>query len=347
MESKNACNSHRRTLLKALAVVPGAGFAGSLLSLDSFAQAGGKAAVNLQLGWLPGNNQIGEVVAKQLGYFAQEGLDVTIQPGGPNIDGVAIVASGKYDMGQVSSSPSLMLAASQDLPVKCFAAGLQQHPYTFFSLKKKPVNTPKDMVGKKVGIQATGVILLRALLAKNSIPEKDVEIVTIGADMAPLLTGQVDVVTGWQTNVTALKPLGPDRVDLRLWDTGVRLYALPYYATVSTIQKRPDVLQKFLRATARGYAYTKANPDAAADLLVKEYPNLTRADEKVGIDAMMGYAFNDLTKTGGWGTMDPAVWQEQISLYAQLGQFSKRTPKLDEVVTMEILNATRDARVKV
>ena len=346
MDTKNACNSRRRSLLKAMAALPGAGMAGGLVSLDSYAQSG-KTTVNLQLGWLPGNNQIGEICAKHLGYFASEGLEVAIQPGGPNIDGVAIVASGRYELGQVSSSPSLMLAASQELPVKCFATGLQQHPYTFFSLKKKPVHSAKDMVGKKVGIQATGVILLRALLAKNGIPEKDVEIVTIGADMSPVLTGQVDVVTGWQTNVTALKPLGADRVDLRLWDAGVQLYALPYYATVSTIQKRPDVLQKFMRATSRGYAYANANRDAAADFLVKEYPNLNRADEKVGIDALMSYAFNDKTKAGGWGTMDPGVWQDQISLYAQLGQFSKRTPKLEDVMTMDILNATRDARAKV
>ena len=77
----------------------------------------------MQLGWLAGDNQIGEVVAKQLGYFEEERLDFAIQPGGPNIDGVAIVASGRYEIGQVSSSPSLMLAASQGIPVKCFAIG--------------------------------------------------------------------------------------------------------------------------------------------------------------------------------------------------------------------------------
>src|SRR4029077_4936963 len=194
---------------------------------------------------------------------------------------------------------------------------------------------------------ATGKILLTALLRKNNIPEKDVTVVVAGADMTPLLTGQVDVFTGWLTNTSALKPLGPDRVDLRLWDAGVRLYALPYYATVKTIQTRSDVLEKFLRATARGYAYANANREAAADLLVREYPNLNRNDEKVGIDAMMKYAFNDLTRANGWGTMDPAVWQDQISLYSQLGQFSKRTPKLEEVMTLDILKATRDARLKV
>jgi NitT/TauT family transport system substrate-binding protein len=61
---------------------------------------------------------------------------------------------------------------------------------------------------------------------------------------------------------------------------------------------------------------------------------------------MMKYAFNDLTRANGWGTMDPGVWQVQISLYSQLGQFSKRTPKLEEVMTLDILKATRDARLK-
>src|SRR4029434_6299427 len=96
--------------------------------------------------------------------------------------------------------------------------------------------------------------------------------------------------------------------------------------------------------TAKGYACANATRDASADLLVKEYPNLNRNDEKVGIDAMMSYAFNDLTKANGWGTMDPAVWQDQLSLYSQLGQFTKRTPKLDQVVTMEILSATPGPR---
>src|SRR5208282_1641719 len=115
--------------------------------------------VNLQLGWLAGDNQIGEVAAKHLGYFEEEKLDLAIQPGGPSIDGVAIVASGRHEIGQVSSSPSLMLAASQKIPVQCFATGLQIHPYTFFSLPKKPIREPKDMIGKKIGIQATGKIL--------------------------------------------------------------------------------------------------------------------------------------------------------------------------------------------
>jgi len=335
-----------RPLSRRHALQIGAGLAASNFVTVS-AGAQGKPTINLQLGWLLSGNQLGEVCAKQLSYYDQEGIALAFQAGGPNIDGVAGVAAGRYEAGQVSSSPSLVLAVSQDIPIKCFAAGAQQHPYTFFSLKKKAVAAPKDLIGKKVGIQATGVILLRALLAKNKIPEKDVTIVTMGADMSPLLTGQVDVVTGWLTNTTALKPLGAERVDLRLWDTGVRLYALPYYATAKTLETRADVLTRFVRATAKGWEYAHANRDQAVDMLIKEFPNLNKADEREAAEVMLGYVFNANTKAGGWGTMDPQVWKEQIDLYAELGQFSKRTPKLEEVMTLDILNATKDARPKI
>ncbi len=300
----------------------------------------------MQLGWLGGGNQLGEACAQQLGYFADEGLDFHIQPGGPNNDGIAIVASGRYEVGQVSSSPSLMLAASQDIPVKCFAVSAQKHPYAFFSLPKNPVRQPADFRGKRVGLQATGVILLRALLAKNNIDPKDVQIVIIGSDMTPLLTGQVDVVTGWLTNTTALKVLGPDRIALRLWDCGVHLYANPYYATAETLAGKRDLPTRFLRAAARGWGFAYANRDQAIRLLLKEFPNLDAEDERAAADVMLSYCFDESTKANGYGTMDPAIWQDQISLWSRLGQFPARTPKLDEVMTMDILEATRDSRPK-
>lgn len=336
-------NPGRRQFVKASALAAGC-VAGGLVSIDALAD--GRQRINLQLGWIPGGNQIGEVAAKRLGYYDKEGIDFAIQPGGPNIDGVAIVASGRMETGQVSSSPSIMLAVSQGLPIKCFAVGAQVHPYAYFSLKKNPVRKPADLAGKRVGIQATGAILLRALLAKNNIPESAVKVVTIGADMSPLMTGQVDVVVGWLTNTTALKVLGPDRVDMTLWDTGVRLYALPYYATTKTLESQPKVIEAFLRATARGWHYVQANQAQAVDLLIQEYPNLNKADELVAVEAMLQYSFGGQAKTQGWGAMDPAVWQEQIKLYAELGQFTGHTPKLEEVAWFDALKATESVRMK-
>jgi NitT/TauT family transport system substrate-binding protein len=333
-----ALSPTRRGLL-----VSGAAAAASV-ALGSHARAGNP--VNMQLGWITGGNQIGEVAAKRLGYFAEEKIDFAIQPGGPNIDGVAIVASGRYEVGQVSSSPSLMLAASQGLPVICFAVGAQQHPYAFFSLPRAPIKTPQDMIGRKIGVQATGQVLLTALLRKNGIPEDKVQKVIIGSDMTPLVTGQVDAITGWRTNTTALKILGPDYVAMPLWDQGVKLYALPYYTTADFLKSSPDVLAGFLRAAGRGWAYVKENPEKAVDLLVQEYPNLVRVDELAAVSVMLGVEFTGRTANFGWGSFDPAVWQDQIDLFDALKQFSAGKPKADQVFTTAILEMTDKDRPK-
>ena len=336
----------RRALLKTGAAAAGALAMPALVSSRVLAQSGTRT-INMQLGWLGGGNQLGEVAAKHLGYFAEEGLEFAIQAGGPSIDGVAIVASGRYEIGQVSSSPSLMLAASQGIPVKAIAVSAQQHPYAFFSLPANPIRTPQDMVGKKIGIQATGKVLLDALLKKAGIAESDVEVVIIGADMTPVLTGQVHAVTGWMTNTTAISVLGEDHIAMKLWDHGVQLYGNPYYATSDTIENDAEMLAGFLRAAGKGWEYAKANPADAVDLLLKEFPNLVRDDEIAAAEVMLAHIFTPATAAGGWGTMDPAVWEAQIALYDELDQFSAGAPTLDSVISMAALEATAADRPKI
>ena len=82
-------------------------------------------------------------------------------------------------------------------------------------------------------------------------------------------------------------------------------------------------------------------------LLVKEYPNLIAADEREALDVMLSFSFGPQTKAEGWGTMDSTVWQQQIDLYAALGQFTKRTPKLSEVMTLDVLRMTADTRPRI
>ncbi len=312
--------------------------------LSSRRSVNGLAVLDMQLGWLAGGNQLGEVVAKRQGFFEEEGIHLEIHPGGPHIDGVGIVASGRYQLGQVSSSPSLMLAVSQGIPVRCFGVSVQQHPYSYFSLPANPVVTPKDMVGKKVGTNATGNILLNALLARHEIDPADLELVVVGSSMMPLLTGQVDVITGWTTNVTALSPLGDDRKTMRLWDQGIRLYAMPYYATLDTLDQSPELLQSFLRATGRGWELAYREPERAVELLVAEYPILRFEDEMSAVREILGYVFTDQTLEQGWGTMDRENWAEQIRTYDELSQFTQKVPTVDDVMTLDILEATKTDR---
>ena len=316
-------------------------------SPGSGGQAQGLTKINFQSSWLYSSNQTGEVCAKRMGFYEQEGLELNIVQGGPNVDGLALVAAGRYEVGQLSSTPSLMVAISQNVPIKCFAIGAQQHPFAFFSRKRNPVRSARDLMGKRIGVSPTSLILVRALLAKNAIDLRDVSLVTTGSDMDPLVKGEVDVMTGWLTNTTALKVLGSDRVDLRLWDAGVRLYALPYYATLQTIHDRADLLSRFVRATGKGWEFAFNNREKALELLVAEFPHLNPDDEGPAVDVMLSYAFNEATRQGGWGVMDQKVWADQIELFARLGQFPRKVPRVDDVVTMDILNATRDIRPRI
>lgn len=335
----------RRSVLQGMGVAAGTALTGSLFSISPSAAAD-TFKVTMQLGWLASNGILGEVAADKLGYFADEGLSLDIMAGGPNIDGVASVASGRANLGSISSSPSLMLARSAGIPIKCIAAGYQQHPFTYFSLKKNPVMKPSDLVGKKVATQGTARILLRALLAKNGISEDDVEVTVMGGDMAALMTGQVDVVTGWNTNINALSILGDQRVDMTLWDAGIQLYANPYYVTDSTLADHGDKVQAMIRAISKGWGWVRDNPEQAVDYLVERYPNLDKESEMKAVGLIIDFSFNSNTAAGGWGTMTKANWQAQIDAYDALGQFESGAPKLDDMMTLSVLEATAANRPK-
>ncbi|SES32137.1 NitT/TauT family transport system substrate-binding protein [Pedococcus cremeus] len=304
----------------------------------------GSRNVSLQLGWLISEGQLGEAVALAKGYYADNGIKLSIQPGGPSIDGVSLVAGGRSQLGEVSSSPSLMLARSQGVPVKTFAVGVQEHPYAYVSLPNKPVHEPKDLIGKKVGTQATGQILLSALLAKNNIDPGDVEVVVIGADVTPLTTGQVDVWTGWLSNVTAMRPLKDKYVSMRLWDAGIHLYGYPYYTTDSVMSEQRDLVEKWVSATAKGWSFARENLQEAAEMVVKLQPTLKAEDIAAQGEVLLKYAYNDATKTDGWGTMNRDVWQSQLDTWTELKQFKGTPPKLEDFVTFDVLDATKEAR---
>lgn len=345
MDRLSPSRMNRRALLQTMGAAAGAASLGTFASVRK-ALAQDMFDVTLQLGWLAGNGVLGEVVADKKGFFADEGLTLDIIPGGPNVDGVASVASGRANLGSISSSPSLMLARSAGLPVKCIAAGYQQHPFTYFSLKDNPVNVPEDLIGKKVATNGTARILLSALLAKAGISEDDVEVLVMGSDMAPLMTGQVDVVTGWKTNTSALAVIGDQRNDMTLWDAGIQLYANPYYVSDSTLADHPEQVQAMIRAIAKGWGYVHDNPQESVEILLERYPNLNREDEMASVDLVVDYSFNQNTAEHGWGTMTRDNWQAQIDIYDQLGQFENGAPALDDVMTLSVLEATAADRPK-
>lgn len=335
----NTFSTDRRRFLKGAAALGGLAFAGSFIDVSK-ASSQSPANVRMQLGWLASNGLIGELVAANKGFYQDLGIELEVVPGGPNVDGVAGVAAGQSTIGQVSSSPSIMLARSAGIPIKAFAAGYHTHPFTYFSLESDPIREPRDMIGKTIATQPTAFILARALLALHEIPESDVELVNMGSDMNQLLTGQAQAVTGWLTNTQALAILGEDRVDMRLWDTGIQLYANVYYTTDRVLEESHDVVENFVRGSAKGWAYARDNQEEAVDILVGAYPNLDRDAEMAAVASVMDFSFGPATDANGWGAMNRENWEAQIGSYSALDQFQGDVPEVDEVMTLSVLEAT-------
>ena len=335
----------RRTLLRSGGFSLAAMAGGLGLLLPSRGHAA-RAKVVIKYDWLMSNGQIGDIVAARRGYFEAEGLDVDFAPGGPNSATVPPVVSGQARLGQFSDSAQLLLARSAGVPIKIIACGFRMSPFAFYSLPRAPIRTVHDMVGKRIGIQPTARFALDAILAKNGIDPASLTVTNIGFDMTALTTGQVDAVTGWITNTQALAVIGPQRIDLPMSDTGVPSYANVYFATDDAVAHDSDTLAAVIRAVAKGWGWTHANPQAAVALTVAAYPQLDLAVEQRTVARILALSFDAATGNDGWGSFDLASVQGQISAYDKVGQFKSGAPRAEDCATRKILDMTAGARPK-
>ncbi|MDN5853051.1 MAG: ABC transporter substrate-binding protein, partial [Actinomycetia bacterium] len=176
------------------------------------------------------------------------------------------------------------------------------------------------------------------------IDKGDVNVKIIGSDMTPLVTGQVDVVSGWVINVGTLSVLPEDYVTAMLSDLGIRLYAYPYYTTEDMLDSSADQLAGFITATGKGWEWARRNLDESIDMLIKRVPELRRAEQKQGAERIMQYMWTEETAERGWGTMTADSWESQIQTWDSLDQFGGEAPTVDDVMTTSVLEATKGDR---
>ena len=319
---------------------------GGAAGLTGRAEAQGLTPVGEQLGWLANSQMAGDFVALEKGYFKDADIDLKIQPGGPAIDPVQVVAGGGTMLGNAASISTMLIARSRGLPLKAFGAGLQRHPFAFIFFTKSGIKTPRDFIGKTIGIQPTARPLLDAVLTKYQIPKDRVKVLAVGGDSTPLVTRQVDVITGWLINsaqMDAAQSAGTVGY-FRLWDLGIRMYALTYFATDQALRDRKDVLARFLGGSARGWVYAAQHPDEAVDILLRRTTGLDRALELKTWRNEIPFMTSPATKQHGWGWMDAQVWKELSEVYLALNETS-RPVQAEEVMTNEIVEMAKTPKV--
>ncbi len=211
--------------------------------------------VSFRLAWVPDMAEAGVFVAKEKGYFAKEGLDVTIEPGGFGLDPIKLVATGGNDYG-IAGAGNLLLARAQGVPVVAIGAEFQNTPVGFITHKKSGIHSFADFRGKRVGIQ-TGAdtdVLFRALLVKNGMSQKDVDEVPIQYDMSPFVNGLIDVLPGYVTNQpVVLRSKGFKINVITAKSQGLSYYGNVFFTTEEKISKHPDQVRRFMLAIREGW----------------------------------------------------------------------------------------------
>ena len=141
-----------------------------LALINLCATASADEAVTLRLKWLNQAQFAGFYVAREKGFYKAEGLDVNIQPGGPDFPAVQMVTGGSEQFG-VTGADQILIARSKGVPVVALAVIYRRNPFVLFSLAKSGIKTPKDYVGKNVGVKIGGneELIYRAVLRQGRV----------------------------------------------------------------------------------------------------------------------------------------------------------------------------------
>jgi ABC-type nitrate/sulfonate/bicarbonate transport system substrate-binding protein len=294
--------------------------------------------VTVQFNWLHTVEWSGFYVAQAKGYYADENLQVNLVTG--ETDPFEEVASGKADFGTCTGT-GLLVARSQGKPLVAVSALLRKSPLVVMALADSGISKPQDLVGKTVGVVSPNLdtgwdIQFLAMLEQAGVDPKQVNFVPIQEfGVGPLERGEMDAISDiWSTNDALAAEMAGYQVNLIFTtDYGVLEYPDPLFTSEKVIQERPDVVERFVRATLRGYQYAIEHPEEAAQFALKYDDTL---DAKLQAGSMKAYV--PLVDTGDapLGTMDEAVWQSTHAILLDHG-FISSSLNLDQVYTNQFV----------
>ncbi|MEM1910833.1 MAG: ABC transporter substrate-binding protein [Sulfolobales archaeon] len=305
----------------------------------------GSTLIRFTLDWAYQGPQAPFLVAYYKGFFAEEGLSVTVDRGYGSAKVISDVAAGLFDIGFGDINSLIEFKSKNpDAKVKLVAIIHVKSPLSVVTLRGTGISTPRDLEGRRLGAPAGDAArrVFPAFASAVGISLDKITWVTMDIPLRePMLKrGEVDAVTGfYYTVVLNLIGLGVSEDDIVVFKYGDYLPLVGNGIVVNEdfLKKNPDAVTKFLRAVIRGIKYTIQNPDEAIDVLLLRDPTLNKTIEKKRL--MMALEIinvKGVTDKYGFGYVEPSVIEENIN--AVVAAFGlPRRPSLSEIVDFSYL----------
>jgi NitT/TauT family transport system substrate-binding protein len=296
------------------------------------------AKITVQLDWMAEPEHGGFYQAQARGFFREEGLDVTLVPGGPGSHVMPSIATGKADIGQADDVGTLLQQA-EGLPFVQFAAVFQDDPAGILVHADSRVRKFEDLQGKTV-IARPGWPFLEFLKKKYGLK---INVVAQNFSSAAFLSNKEALQQGYYIaepyHIT--KAGGKMPRFLSTWDAGFRAYAV-LVTSKKFARERPEHLRAFTRAYIRGWRdYLEGDPRPAHAIM--KIANSNNTDEFMMFSRQMIIGERLVTgrdADGGparIGQLDPARFTRQIELLEELGLLKKGKVSTATVVTTDFL----------
>jgi putative hydroxymethylpyrimidine transport system substrate-binding protein len=280
------------------------------------------------LDWYPNAVHSFLYAAEEQGYFKEAGLKVKLQTPADTNDALKLVATGKADLA-LSYQMQVAISRAEDIPIVSVAA-IVRHPLNrLFALDSAGVQSPKDLVGKKIGYPSIPLdqIIVDTMVAADGGDTSKLNYVDIGWDLIPAMTtNKVDAIIGGYVNHE--KPL-LEKEGMTLASFDPSEYGVPdYYELVLTaseagLESKSAAFKKFIEAAAKGQQYTAEHPEEALQKLLdsenESFP-LDAEIEKQSLDILL-----PLMDAGSepFGSQTEESWNEVISFLSKNGQLAK------------------------
>ncbi|MBV7273631.1 ABC transporter substrate-binding protein [Clostridiaceae bacterium UIB06] len=295
--------------------------------------------VKVILDWTPNTNHTGLYVAKDKGYYKEEGLDVEIiQPSEGAVGN--LIAAGKGDFG-VSYQEDLTYARTSDnpLPIKAIAAIIQHNTSGFAAPKSKNIKTVKDFEGKTYGGwgSPSEKAVLQAIMQKEGADFNKLKIVDMGSqDFFAATKSNVDfawIYEGWTGIDAKLKNIPLDYIEVRKLNPDLDYYTPILISNENTLKNKPELVKKFMKATTKGYEYAMSNPEDAAGILVKNAPEI---DKNLAVESQKYLKNKYKEDASRWGEMKATVWNNYTKFLLDKKLINKNM-KAEDAFTNEFL----------
>jgi NitT/TauT family transport system substrate-binding protein len=288
--------------------------AGALVLGASMAQAADD--MTLQLKWVTQAQFAGYYVAKDKGFYDEEGLNVTIKPGGPDVAPAQVIAGGGADV-VLDWMPSALASREKGLDLVNIAQPFKHSGMMLTCRKDAGVSSPADLKGKTLGVWFYGnEYPFLSWMSKLGLKTDgtDVTVLKQGFNVDPILQGQAACVSTmtyneyWQIIDAGLSP--DELTVFKYEDQGVATLEDGMYVLGSNLKDAAfsDKMVRFVRASMKGWKWAEANPDAAAMIVLDN--DATGAQTEKHQKRMMG-EIAKLT-AGSNGTLDPADYQRTV-----------------------------------